>query len=65
MRTWYGEIGIPVDLAEMQLPVGVQVYLCGPLPFMQSVRGHLVERGIPARDIHYEVFGPDLWLQVA
>lgn len=65
MRTWYGEIGVPVDLAEMALPDGVQVYLCGPLPFMQSVREHLVDRGIPAGDIHYEVFGPDLWLQVA
>lgn len=65
MQTWYGEIGVPVDLAEMDLPDNVQVYLCGPLPFMQSVRQHLVDRGIPTEAIHYEVFGPDLWLQVA
>lgn len=65
MRTWYGQIGMPVDLAEMALPDNVQVYLCGPLPFMQSVRQQLVDRGIPSDGIHYEVFGPDLWLQVA
>jgi nitric oxide dioxygenase len=27
----------------------------------KSVRGALLERGVPARDIQYEVFGPDLW----
>ena len=31
------------------------------LPFMQAVRSVLIERGVPARDIQYEVFGPDLW----
>lgn len=65
MRTWYGEIGMPVDLADIELPDGVQVYLCGPLPFMRSARQHLVQRGISGTAIHYEVFGPDLWLQVA
>ena len=65
MRTWYSEIGIPADLADIDLPDGVQVYLCGPLQFMRSVHQHLAERGIPAAAIHYEVFGPDLWLQVA
>jgi nitric oxide dioxygenase len=28
---------------------------------MQAVRSALIERGVPARDIQYEVFGPDLW----
>lgn len=65
MRTWYGQIGIPVNLADLELPENVQVYLCGPLPFMQSVREQLVGNGIPSDVIHYEVFGPDLWLQVA
>jgi nitric oxide dioxygenase len=37
------------------------VYLCGPLPFMQSVRESLIERQVPATAIHYEVFGPDSW----
>jgi nitric oxide dioxygenase len=26
------------------------------------VRSALVARGVPPRDIQYEVFGPDLWL---
>jgi nitric oxide dioxygenase len=28
---------------------------------MKSVRSRLLTRGVPARDIQYEVFGPDLW----
>ena len=51
-----------MDLRERDLPADAQYYLCGPLPFMQSVRSALIERGVPARDIQYEVFGPDLWL---
>ncbi len=33
-------------------------YLCGPLGFMQHVTGQLVQMGIEADRIHYEVFGP-------
>ncbi|MEV0597887.1 globin domain-containing protein [Streptomyces sp. NPDC050315] len=51
-----------VDLTDIPLPDGLQAYLCGPLPFMRSVRTQLLDRGIPAAAIHYEVFGPDLWL---
>jgi nitric oxide dioxygenase len=29
---------------------------------MRAVRGDLLRRGVPAERIHYEVFGPDLWL---
>jgi nitric oxide dioxygenase len=28
---------------------------------MQGIRSALIDRGVPARDIQYEVFGPDLW----
>ncbi|GAA1190314.1 hypothetical protein GCM10009654_54780 [Streptomyces hebeiensis] len=35
--------------------------LCGPLPFMRTVRERLRDAGVPAERIHYEVFGPDLW----
>ncbi|WP_030207173.1 globin domain-containing protein [Streptomyces sp. NRRL S-87] len=44
------------------LAPGTRAYLCGPLPFMRAVREQLLARGVPAADIHYEVFGPDLWL---
>ncbi|MDT0569128.1 globin domain-containing protein [Streptomyces sp. DSM 3412] len=37
-------------------------YLCGPLPFMRAVRGELLAKGLRPAALHYEVFGPDLWL---
>ncbi|MFF4538460.1 globin domain-containing protein [Streptomyces aureus] len=51
-----------VDLAGVTVRPGTHAYLCGPLPFMRAVRTQLLEKGVPASDIHYEVFGPDLWL---
>ncbi|MFB7323724.1 globin domain-containing protein [Streptomyces sp. NPDC056190] len=51
-----------MDLAGLDLPADADVYLCGSLPFMRAVRTQLLEAGIPARSIRYEVFGPDLWL---
>ncbi|MBQ0827099.1 globin domain-containing protein [Streptomyces tagetis] len=51
-----------MDLADVELPEGATVFLCGALPFMREVRGRLLAAGVPARDIRYEVFGPDLWL---
>ncbi|MFQ2150019.1 NO-inducible flavohemoprotein [Aeromonas jandaei] len=33
-------------------------YFCGPLGFMQEVKRQLTEAGIPASQLHYEVFGP-------
>jgi nitric oxide dioxygenase len=50
-----------MNLEDVKLPDGAGYYLCGPLPFMQAVRSGLIDRGIAARDIQYEVFGPDLW----
>ncbi|MEV5602235.1 globin domain-containing protein [Streptomyces sp. NPDC052299] len=51
-----------VDLSALTVLPGTHAYLCGPLPFMRSVRTQLLAKGVPASDIHYEVFGPDLWL---
>ncbi|MCG6498192.1 globin domain-containing protein [Kitasatospora sp. A2-31] len=51
-----------VDLATVPVPAGTTAYLCGPVPFLRSVRAQLLAAGVPAADIHYEVFGPDLWL---
>lgn len=68
---WYehperpGEHAGRVDLAGLPVPAGTRAYLCGPLPFMKAVRGQLIGRGVAPRDIHYEVFGPDLWLAAA
>ncbi|MGG8405733.1 globin domain-containing protein [Streptomyces sp. 12297] len=46
-----------VDLTAVPVPAGTRAYLCGPLPFMRAVRGQLLAKGVPAADIHYEVFG--------
>ncbi|MEU3845204.1 globin domain-containing protein [Streptomyces sp. NPDC028635] len=51
-----------VDLTDVTVPAGTRAYLCGPLPFMRAVREQLLAKGVAAADIHYEVFGPDLWL---
>ncbi|MFI7442004.1 globin domain-containing protein [Nonomuraea indica] len=51
-----------MDLTGVDIPEGAVAYLCGPLPFMRHVREQLIEAGVAPRDIHYEVFGPDLWL---
>jgi len=51
-----------MSLANVAIPENASVYLCGPLPFMRSLRSQAIESGVPAERIHYEVFGPDLWL---
>lgn len=56
-----GRTGL-VDLSGVTVRPGTHAYLCGPLPFMRAVRTQLLAKGVPASDIHYEVFGPDLWL---
>ncbi|MFF4831380.1 globin domain-containing protein [Streptomyces sp. NPDC001315] len=64
---WYEEhatgAGRPglVDLTDLAVPSGTRAYLCGPLPFMRAMRTQLIEKGVAPADIHYEVFGPDLW----
>ena len=51
-----------MDVRAVDLPSDAEYYLCGPVVFMQSVRTALIAAGVPAKDIQYEVFGPDLWL---
>ncbi|MGW0119950.1 globin domain-containing protein [Streptomyces sp. NPDC003327] len=68
LHLWYeepGDSGAPAgraDVTALDLPRGTTAYLCGPLPFMRTVRGDLLAVGAAPADIHYEVFGPDLWL---
>ncbi|GAA0446942.1 globin domain-containing protein [Streptomyces sp. NPDC046215] len=50
------------DLTLIDVPAGTVAYLCGPLPFLRATRAQLLASGVRAADIHYEVFGPDLWL---
>ena len=50
-----------MDLSTLDLPDGIHVFTCGPLPFMRLVRSTLLARGVQPENIRYEVFGPDLW----
>jgi len=67
--TWYEKVDADdeassqgyMDLSGLDLPPDLQVFTCGPLPFMRHVRSSLLERGVPPENIRYEVFGPDLW----
>ncbi|MFE5618839.1 globin domain-containing protein [Streptomyces sp. NPDC056543] len=68
LHLWYEQPGAAdarrghADVTTLDLPGGVTAYLCGPLPFMRQVRGDLLAGGVAASAVHYEVFGPDLWL---
>jgi nitric oxide dioxygenase len=69
LHRWYEDLGARptrdalragrVDLGAVEIPAHAQVYLCGPLPFMESVRGTLIEQHVHEADIHHEIFGPD------
>ncbi|WP_416962308.1 globin domain-containing protein [Streptomyces sp. Agncl-13] len=50
------------DLTDVPVVPGTRAYLCGPLPFMRAMRTQLLDKGVAAANVHYEVFGPDLWL---
>lgn len=51
-----------MSLREVDMPADASLHLCGPLPFMKKIRDEAIDAGIPATRIHYEVFGPDVWL---
>ncbi|MDH6236258.1 globin domain-containing protein [Cryobacterium sp. CG_9.6] len=51
-----------MSLDGVDIPAHASMYLCGPLPFMRAIRSQALASGVPAQRIHYEVFGPDLWL---
>lgn len=51
-----------LNLDALTVPAHTTAYLCGPLPFMRSAREQLLGKGVEPSAIHYEVFGPDLWL---
>jgi nitric oxide dioxygenase len=51
-----------MDISQVSLPDNALFQLCGPIPFMNVVHTALTTKyGVPACDIQYEVFGPDLW----
>lgn len=41
---------------------GMDVYVCGPTPFMENVLAQLASLNVPTENIHFEFFGPALAL---
>ncbi|GIE49250.1 hemin transporter [Amorphoplanes nipponensis] len=69
---WYERAaGVPgayqgfIDTDAVPLRPGAEVYLCGPVPFMQAVRAGLHRRGVADDRIRYEVFGSEQWRPLA
>ncbi len=48
----------PALLAELELPLDAEAYLCGPAPFMAGISAGLAALGLDAAHIHTEPFGP-------
>jgi nitric oxide dioxygenase len=67
-RIWYEEPhpGWPaaytgcVDLSKVELTADVQAYICGPVPFIESIRQQLLDRGVSATAIQHELSDPEL-----
>jgi nitric oxide dioxygenase len=38
-------------------------YICGPIPFMRMQHDALIAKGIKETNVHYEVFGPNLFAE--
>ncbi|MGG4040621.1 NO-inducible flavohemoprotein [Bacillus smithii] len=55
---------IDKEFLQRVLPKNSICYVCGPVPFMQSVIQHLADIGISAENVRYEFFGPALQLEV-
>ncbi|CAM5447585.1 hemin transporter [Streptomyces spiroverticillatus] len=73
LHVWYEDTDHPdaaadhvsegwADIARLSLPPDTTAFLCGPLAFMKAARTDLLAHGLRPPSIHYEVFGPDLWL---
>ena len=59
-RTWYEpEL---MDVADVDLPAGAEIYLCGGNGFLQAVRDQLAAKGVDRDHVHFELFGPNDWL---
>ncbi|MEU8243009.1 globin domain-containing protein [Actinoplanes missouriensis] len=58
---WYENTDGRIDVDQLPVHPEADVYLCGPVPFMQAVRAGLHLRGVPDERIRYEVFGSEQW----
>lgn len=67
LHTWFEDDDVRplMSLADVTVPDGATLLLCGPLGFMQALRDQALTLGVPDSRIRYEVFGPDAWLKSA
>jgi uncharacterized protein len=58
-RDYHHRGHVNLDLLRRTLPHGRhQFYVCGPAPMMESLVPAIAQWGVPAKDIHFEAFGP-------
>ena len=65
--TLYSESGdgfITKDVLQENARKDGDVYVCGPVGFMEAMINHLLELGFTDEQIHYEFFGPALPLEL-
>jgi nitric oxide dioxygenase len=69
VATFYEEVGSAAGVLAGRMDIArlpkwdleqTEVWLCGPLKFMQAQWLALLDAGVPAPRLHREVFGPDL-----
>jgi nitric oxide dioxygenase len=56
---WQGYLDAEVLQRWLTDPKNVDVYFCGPMPFMKAINKALLEIAVPEDSIFYEVFGPN------
>ncbi|NLG56634.1 MAG: hemin transporter [Rhodococcus sp.] len=51
-----------LDISQVELPEGADVYICGGNGFLQAVRAQLQTAGVAEDKVHFELFSPNDWL---
>ncbi|WP_396931959.1 globin domain-containing protein [Mycolicibacterium sp.] len=51
-----------MNLEDIEIADGAEIYLCGNDGFVQAVRAQLTARGIAKEQVHCELFSPNDWL---
>jgi ferredoxin-NADP reductase len=59
VKTAVAELGEQIDFANeiASLPTGTQMYVCGPVPMLDTARRAWAAAGRPLADLRYETFG--------
>lgn len=55
-----GDGFLTTEQLKQHLVPGSDVFLCGPVPFLQHVLNLLAQLGVPKEKVHFEFFGPSV-----